>query len=169
MYTPARQRFANVLPTQSQRSFPLVDGQDQGSCSWHRSEKEQREISPSISAGRESSTSSPSATPNEQKANQIKKDAEDQLDRVRNGRSALASKLLADGHSIVDVLFGSDEIAHLIDSPTDDNPLTLSELRDSFVDHLRNTDRTPGHIEGTLIHTNHFIRILGDVRVMTLT
>jgi len=102
-------------------------------------------------------------------AEQIKKDADDQLDRIRNGRSALASKLLADGHSIVDVLFGSDEIAHLIDSPTDDNPLTLSELRGSFVDHLRNTDRTPGHIEGTLIHINHFIRILGDVRVMTLT
>ncbi len=59
-------------------------------------------------------------TPNEQEANQIKKDAEDQLARIRNGRSALASKLLADGHSITDVLFGSDEIAHLVDSTTDD-------------------------------------------------
>ena len=108
-------------------------------------------------------------TKDRREAEQIKKDAEDQLARIRNGRSALASKLLADGHSIIDVLFGSDEIAHLIDSPTDDNPLTLSELRDSFVHHLRNTDRTPGHIEGTLIHINHFIRILGDVRVMTLT
>ncbi len=102
-------------------------------------------------------------------AEQIKKDADDQLNRIRNGHSALASKLLADGHPILDVLFGSDEIAHLIDSPTDDNPLTLSELRDSFVDHLRNTDRTPGHIETTQVHLNHFIRILGDVRVMGMT
>ena len=61
-------------------------------------------------------------TKDRREAEQIKKDAEDQLARIRNGRSALASKLLADGHPIIDVLFGSDEIAHLIDSPTDDNP-----------------------------------------------
>ena len=46
-------------------------------------------------------------TDNEQEANQIRKDAEDQLQRIRNGQSALASKLLADGHCIIDVLFGS--------------------------------------------------------------
>ena len=40
-------------------------------------------------------------------AEQIKKDAEDQLDRIRNGRSALASKLLADAVELVlKVLFG---------------------------------------------------------------
>ncbi|MCH7840265.1 MAG: hypothetical protein IID38_08535 [Planctomycetes bacterium] len=102
-------------------------------------------------------------------AEQIKQDAEDQLARIRSGESALASKLLADGHSIVDVLFGSEEIGHLIASPADDNPLTLSQLKAAFVDALRATDRTPGHVEGTRVHMDHFIRVLGDVRVMSLT
>jgi hypothetical protein len=108
-------------------------------------------------------------TDNEAEANQTKLDAEDQLDRIRKCKSALASKLLADGHSILDVLFGSAEIGHLLAKPADDNPLTLSQLRDAFIDHLRSTDRTPGHLEGTRIHLDHFIRVLGDDRVMGLT
>lgn len=95
-------------------------------------------------------------------------DAEDQLARIRKGKSALASKLLADGHPILDVLFGSPQIGHMVAKPSDDNPLTLSELRDAFIDHLRTTDRTPGHQEGTRIHVDHFIRVLGDERVMSL-
>lgn len=47
-------------------------------------------------------------TDDEQVANGTKKDAEEQLSRIRRGESALASKLLADGHSIVDVHFGSE-------------------------------------------------------------
>ena len=57
----------------------------------------------------------------------------DQLSRIRRGESALASKLLADGHSIVDVLFGSEEIGHLVASPADDNPLTISQLKEAFI------------------------------------
>ena len=64
-------------------------------------------------------------TDDEQEAEQIKKDADEQLDRIRKGHSALASRLLADGHLIMDVLFGSDEIAHLIPDKPDDNPLTV--------------------------------------------
>ena len=60
-------------------------------------------------------------------AEQIRQDAVDQLARIRSGDSALASKLLADGHSIVDVLYDSEDIGHLIASPAGDNPLTLSE------------------------------------------
>ncbi len=67
-------------------------------------------------------------TDDEQAANAIKQDAEDQIARIRSGESALASKLLADGHSIVDVLFGSEEIGHLLASPADENPLTISQL-----------------------------------------
>ena len=102
-------------------------------------------------------------------AEQIKKDADDQLARIRRGESALASKLLADGHSIVDVLFGSEVIGHLIASPANDNPLTLSQLKEAFIDNLKATSRTPGHIDGTRGHLDHFIRVLGDVRVMSLT
>ena len=102
-------------------------------------------------------------------AEQIERDAVDQIARIRSGDSALASKLLADGHSIVDVLFGSEEIGHLIASPADDNPLTLSQLKEAFIDNLKATSRTPGHIDGTRGHLDHFIRVLGDVRVMSLT
>ena len=107
-------------------------------------------------------------TDDKQAADQVKQDADEQLARIRRGESALASKLLADGHSIVDVLFGSQEIGHLISSPADDDPLTLSELKAAFTDNLKATDRTPGHIEGTGIHLDHFIRVLGDMRVMSL-
>jgi hypothetical protein len=62
-------------------------------------------------------------TNDEQIANEVKKDAEEQLKRIRRGESALASKLLADGHDILDVLFGSEKTAHLVPSTTDDNPL----------------------------------------------
>ena len=102
-------------------------------------------------------------------AEQVKRDAVDQLVRIRSGESALASKLLADGHSIVDVLFGSEEIGHLTASPADDNPLTISQLKEAFIDNLNATGRTPGHVEGTRVHLDHFIRVLGDVRVMSLT
>ncbi len=102
-------------------------------------------------------------------AERIKQDAVDQLVRIRRGESALASKLLADGHSIVDVLFGSEAIGHLIASPADNNPLTISQLREAFIDNLNATGRTPGHIDGTRGHLDHFIRVLGDVRVVSLT
>jgi integrase len=108
-------------------------------------------------------------TKDEGEAEAIRKEANEQLDRIRRGESALASQLLADGHSIMDVLFGSEKIAHLIASPADDNPLTLSELKTAFMDHLTATGRTAGHVEGTRIHLDHFIRVLGDVRVMSLT
>jgi hypothetical protein len=69
-------------------------------------------------------------TTDEGEAEAIRKEANEQLDRIRRGESALASQLLADGHSIMDVLFGSEKIAHLIASPADDNPLTLVRTQD---------------------------------------
>ncbi len=69
-------------------------------------------------------------------AEQLKQDAENQLARIRRGESALASQLLSDGHSIVDVLFGSEKIGHLLASPNDDNPLTLWVLKATIVDDL---------------------------------
>ena len=108
-------------------------------------------------------------TDNLQEAERIKQDAEEQLGRIRRGDSAVASRLLAEGYSIVDVLFGSEETGHLIPATCDDNPLTLSQLRDAFIDNLKATDRTRGHIEGTRVHLDHFIRVLGDVRMMSLT
>jgi hypothetical protein len=42
-------------------------------------------------------------TANEDEAEQLKSDAEDQLDRIRQGKSPLAAKLLAGGIPITDV------------------------------------------------------------------
>ncbi len=62
----------------------------------------------------------------EQEAEQIKKDAEDQLARIRRGESALASRLLSEGFSIVDVLFGSSEIATRLTETAEGNPSPLA-------------------------------------------
>ncbi len=45
-----------------------------------------------------------------EQARQIKQYAEEQPAHIRRGESALAAKLLADGHSIVDVLFASRDL-----------------------------------------------------------
>jgi len=108
-------------------------------------------------------------TTEEKEADNLRRDADEQLNRIRKGRSALASKLLADGHSIMDVLFGSDQTAHLLPAKSDDNPLTLSQLRDRFLKYLQAGGRSAGHLEGTTVHLDHFIRILGDRRVASLT
>ena len=108
-------------------------------------------------------------TDDENEAERIRQDAEEQLRRIRKGESAMASKLLADGLSMLDVLFGSEKTGHLLTKSIDENPLTLSQLRDAFTDHLRASDRTPGHIETTRVHFDHFIRILGDAQVMSLS
>ena len=50
-------------------------------------------------------------TTSEREARQIKKDAEAQLDRIRRGQSPAASKFLAGGFSIVDILFDSPDVA----------------------------------------------------------
>ena len=79
-------------------------------------------------------------TSDEKVANRIKKDAEDQLKRIRNGKSPLAAQLLADGFKITDVLFGSPEVALRIgkNSP-DDNPLPLSELTQAYLAQMPST------------------------------
>ena len=51
------------------------------------------------------------STKDRSQAEQIKQDAEDQLARIRSGKKTLASRILADGHSIVDVLLGCEAIA----------------------------------------------------------
>jgi hypothetical protein len=74
-------------------------------------------------------------TADEREAEQIKEDAEAQLDRIRQGKSPIAARLLADGISIVDVLFGSPEVAlRLGKEPGNDNPLPLAVALISEVD-----------------------------------
>lgn len=93
------------------------------------------------------------STTDEDEAEQIRKDANEQLERIRKGRNALASKLLADGHSIMNVLFGSDKIAHLIERKTDDNPFShYRRVRDdirAFVETLPDSLKEPAECMGT--------------------
>ena len=75
----------------------------------------------------------------EHEAKQIKQDAEKQVDRIKNERSPVAAKLLADGFSIVDVLIGSPEVTARLDLKPEDSPLTISDLFEAFLPHLKTT------------------------------
>jgi len=79
-------------------------------ASWHPSENDPTASIPWSIGGRASNTSRPWAqkalgTASEGEAKRIKEDAEAQLDRIKQGRSPVAAKLLADGYSIVEVLY----------------------------------------------------------------
>ena len=105
----------------------------------------------------------------ENEAKKVKKDVEDQLARIRRGQSPKATRLLAQGIPIVDVIFGSPEVTTLLASTTDDNPLTLADLADGFLDHLKTTG---GHDQQSnsklwLHRVRDYFK--DDKRVMTLT
>ncbi len=76
-------------------------------------------------------------TKDRREAEQIKKDAEEQLARITQGDSRPASRLLTEGVSIVEVLFGSPEIAARLDWESDHNPLTVAELCEGYLNHLK--------------------------------
>lgn len=69
----------------------------------------------------------------------IKAEAEAQLDRIRRGQSPVASRLLVEGYSIIDVLFGSEKVAARLAMTTDDNPYTVEELSEGYLTHLKTT------------------------------
>ncbi|MCP4594828.1 MAG: site-specific integrase [bacterium] len=108
-------------------------------------------------------------TNDEQAAQAIKKDADEQLARIRRGESAVASRLLAEGISIVDVLFGSPEVTAKLGTATEDNPLTMAELLDGYLARLKSTVGSDQQY-----NTNLWLKRIRDFfgedrRVMTLT
>lgn len=109
-------------------------------------------------------------TTDEQKAKQIMDDSEAQLDRIRQGKSVLAAKLLADGFSILDVLFGSPEVAlHAGKESSTDNPLTIGELVTAYVAQLPSSI-SADHRYTIQLWLRHVHDYLGDDRpVMSLT
>ena len=109
-------------------------------------------------------------TADEGEAQRIKQDAEAQLDRIRKGKSPIAARLLADGISIVDVLFGSPEVALRIGKePGNEKPLPLGELTKAYLAGL------PGSVSAEHRYTidlwlKHVREFLGDDRpIMSLT
>ncbi len=72
-----------------------------------------------------------------QTAERIRRDVEDQLERINSGRSPVASRLLGDGFSIIAVLFGSPEVATRLDEESDHNPLAIGYLCDGYLAQLK--------------------------------
>ncbi|NOX58379.1 MAG: hypothetical protein GXP29_05900, partial [Planctomycetes bacterium] len=108
-------------------------------------------------------------TDNLHEAERIKKDAEEQLTRIRRGESAVASKLLSEGTSIVDVLFGSPEVTAKLGHATDDNPLTIADLVDGYLAHLKSNVGFDQHYN-TNLWLKRICEFFGDdKRVMPLT
>jgi integrase len=108
-------------------------------------------------------------TTDEREAKKIKKKTEDQLSRIRRGQSIQATRLLAEGISIVDVLFGSPQVTMRLGSTSDDNPLTLADLADGYLVHLKATVG-PDQQYNSKLWLQRLRDFWGDEkRVMTLT
>lgn len=109
-------------------------------------------------------------TTDEEEAGRIEQDAEDQLDRIRQGKSPLAARLLADGIPITDVLFGSPEVAlRLGKEPGNDNPQPLGELAKAYQAGLPGSV-SEEHRYSIKLWLKHLRDFLGDDRpVMSLT
>lgn len=101
-------------------------------------------------------------------ATRIKREAEEQLQRIRDGESPQAIQLLDEGFSIVDVLFGCPEIEKRLASEPQANPLTLRELSDAYLDYQL-PDVGPDERYNSPARFRKLCEILGeDRRVMTI-
>ncbi|MDM8005291.1 MAG: hypothetical protein QUV05_03945, partial [Phycisphaerae bacterium] len=109
-------------------------------------------------------------TTDEKEAEQTKKDAEAQLNRIRQGKSPLAARLLADGIPITDVLFGSPEVALRISKEDgNESPLPLGELIKAYLAGLPGSV-SPEHRYTIELWLKHVREFLGDDRpIMSLT
>ena len=68
-------------------------------------------------------------------AARIKREVEEQIERLRKGEAPEAMKLLNEGFSITDILFGCPEIDKRQAADPNANPLTLRELSDAYLEH----------------------------------
>ena len=66
-------------------------------------------------------------------AGRVKDDVEAQLDRISRGRSPIASMLLSEGFSIVDVLFGSPQTISRLDNDSKGNPNSIADLFEGYL------------------------------------
>ena len=76
---------------------------------------------------------------NEADAEKIKQRVESALDGLKRGRFPNASRLLDDGHDILDIIFPNEKTAHLLEgqaSADDGNPLKVSQLVEDYLKHL---------------------------------
>jgi len=103
-------------------------------------------------------------------AERVKANIETAIDGLKHGRFPKASKLLAEGYDILDIIFPGEKTAHLLDSDAtadDGNPLTISQLKDAYGQHLKN-HVAYGTRRRTLSKLAHIVKLYGDRRVTTV-
>ena len=108
---------------------------------------------------------------NQDEAERVRQRVELALDGLRRGRFPKASRLLAAGHDIRDIIFPSEKTAHLLDddvSADDGNPLRVSQLAEDYVKHLA-VETSDGHRRRVESKLRHLTKITDDARVTTLS
>lgn len=106
----------------------------------------------------------------ETEAERVRASVETAIDGLKRGRFPKASKLLADGYDIRDIIFPSQKTAHLLDGDVaadDGNPLTVTQLKDAYGKYLEN-HVAYGTRRRTLSKLGHIVELHGDRRVTTL-
>jgi len=106
----------------------------------------------------------------ETEAERVKGSVEAAIEGLKRGRFPKASRLLADGYDIRDIIFPSQKTGHLLDgdvSADDGNPLTVPQLKDAYGQHLQN-HVAYGTRRRTLSKLGHVVELFGDRRVTTL-
>ena len=106
----------------------------------------------------------------ESDAAQIKERVESALDGLKRGRFPNASKLLDDGHDILDIIFPNEKTAHLLEGNAvadDGNPLKVSQLVEDYLKHLT-IHASDGHRRRVHSKLKHLIDITDDRRVTAL-
>lgn len=100
-------------------------------------------------------------------AERIKRRVETAIKGLKRGQFPNASKLIADGFDIRDIIFPNHKTAHLLEggaSADDGNPLTISQLRDDYKEYLQN-HVTYGTRRRTLSRIARLVELRGECRV----
>ena len=106
----------------------------------------------------------------ETEAERVKASVEVAIEGLKRGRFPKASRLLADGHDIRDIIFPSEKTAHLLEDDVvadDGNPLRVSQLAEDYVKHLA-IEASDGHRRRVESKLRHLTNITDDARVSTL-
>ncbi len=106
----------------------------------------------------------------EREAKRVQERVETALDGLKRGRFPRASKLLDDGHDILDIIFPNERTAHLLEgnvAADDGNPLKVSQLVEDYLKHLA-IHASDGHRRRVHSKLKHLIEITDDRRVTTL-
>ncbi len=103
-------------------------------------------------------------------AERINTKVKDALDGLKRGRFPKASKLLDDGHDILDIIFPNEKTAHLLEgnvAADDGNPLKISQLVEDYLKHL-GIHASDGHRRRVHSKLKHLIDITDVLRARSL-